>query len=183
MNENLPTFVVLPDRRGFASNGPKNWSSAFLPAMSQGTIIRPGTPEPVTHLFPPKSAEYLTPAAERDAGELLAKLNGGYAEGRKGDSRLEARIQSYEMAARMQIAAPEALNLSREPDYIRAMYGLSPDGTKWPKTINWKEEADYFGRKCLSARRLLAETLSPGLPGIVVAGTITPVTVSAMDGA
>jgi hypothetical protein len=55
----------------------------------------------------------------------------------------------------MQLAAPEALDLSREPDYIKSMYGLSPDGTKWPKEINWKEEADAFGRKCLSARRLL----------------------------
>lgn len=155
MNDNLPTFVVLPDRRGFASNGPKNWSSAFLPAVNQGTIIRPGTAEPVTHLFPPKSADYLTPGADKDAGELLKKMNRSHAAERRGDSRLEARIKSYELAARMQLAAPEALDLSKEPGYIREMYGLSPDGTKWPKEINWKEEADYFGRKCLSARRLL----------------------------
>jgi hypothetical protein len=155
MNENLPTFVVLPDRRGFASNGPKNWSSSFLPAVNQGTIIRPGTPEPVTHLFPPKSAKFLTPGAERDAIKLLAKLNRKHSFQSGNDSRLDARIQSYELAARMQLAAPEALDLSREPAYIRKMYGLSPEGTSWPKTINWKEEADYFGRKCLSARRLL----------------------------
>lgn len=155
MNDNLPTFVVLPDRRGFASNGPKNWSSAFLPAVNQGTIIRPGTAEPVTHLFPPEGAGYVTPEADKDAGELLTNLNRSYAADRGGDSRLEARIKSYELAARMQMAAPEALDLSKEPDYIREMYGLSPDGTKWPKEINWKEEADYFGRKCLSARRLL----------------------------
>ncbi|MDG1672136.1 MAG: DUF1501 domain-containing protein [Akkermansiaceae bacterium] len=155
MNDNLPTFVVLPDHRGFASNGPKNWSSAFLPAVNQGTIIRPGTKEPITHLNPPESAAYLTPQAETDAGRLLAKLNGEHFTQRASDSRLDARIKSYELAARMQLAAPEALDISGEPDYIRKMYGLEPDGRSWPKEINWKEEADYFGRKCLTARRLL----------------------------
>lgn len=155
MNDNLPTFVVLPDHRGFASNGPKNWSSAFLPAINQGTIIRPGTKEPITHLNAPESADYLTPQAETDAGRLLAKLNGEHFAQRASDSRLDARIKSYELAARMQLAAPEALDISGEPDYIRKMYGLEPDGRSWPKEINWKEEADYFGRKCLTARRLL----------------------------
>lgn len=155
MNDNLPTFVVLPDHRGFASNGPKNWSSAFLPAVNQGTIIRPGTKEPITHLNAPESAKYLTAQAETDAGHLLAKLNNGHFAQRASDSRLDARIKSYELAARMQLAAPEALDISGEPDYIRKMYGLEPDGRSWPKEINWKEEADYFGRKCLTARRLL----------------------------
>ena len=155
MNDNLPTFVVLPDHRGFASNGPKNWSSAFLPAINQGTIIRPGTKEPITHLNAPESAAYLTPQAETDAGQLLAKLNNEHFAQRASDSRLDARIKSYELAARMQLAAPEALDISGEPDYIRKMYGLEPDGRSWPKEINWKEEADYFGRKCLTARRLL----------------------------
>ncbi|YCM46282.1 DUF1501 domain-containing protein [Verrucomicrobiaceae bacterium 227] len=152
LNENLPTFVVLPDHRGFASNGPKNWGSAFLPAVDQGTVIRPGTREPITHLRAP---ELLGGKADRDAQAVLRQLNGRYAEARPGDSRLDARIRSYELAARMQLAAPEALSLKNEPEYIRKMYGLSPDGTSWPKEINWKEEADYFGRKCLSARRLL----------------------------
>ncbi|MBR9759081.1 DUF1501 domain-containing protein [bacterium] len=155
MNDNLPTFVVLPDHRGFASNGPKNWSSAFLPAINQGTIIRPGTKEPITHLNAPESAAYLTPQAETDAGQLLAKLNNEHFAQRASDSRLDARIKSYELAARMQLAAPEALDISGEPDYIRKMYGLEPDGRSWPKEINWREEADYFGRKCLTARRLL----------------------------
>ena len=155
MNDNLPTFVVLPDHRGFASNGPKNWSSAFLPAINQGTIIRPGTKEPITHLNAPESAAYLTPQAETDAGQLLAKLNNEHFAQRASDSRLDARIKSYELAARMQLAAPEALDISGEPNYIRKMYGLEPDGRSWPKEINWKEEADYFGRKCLTARRLL----------------------------
>ena len=80
-NDNLPTFVVLPDHRGFASNGPKNWASAFLPAAHQGTIIRPGTAEPITHLHPPKGAKYLTAQAERDAGILLEKMNRQYSDG------------------------------------------------------------------------------------------------------
>ena len=155
MNDNLPTFVVLPDHRGFASNGPKNWGSAFLPAQHQGTIIRPGTPNPIADLRPPGSARYITPAAEADGRALLAKVNGAYAAEREGDSRLEARIKSYELAARMQLAAPEALDLSGEPASIRKMYGLAPDGKKWPKDINAEEEADHFGRKCLTARRLL----------------------------
>ncbi|MGC6464315.1 MAG: DUF1501 domain-containing protein [Akkermansiaceae bacterium] len=152
LNDNLPTFVVLPDHRGYASNGPKNWSSAFLPAVDQGTVIRPGTKNPITHLQSPSG---LGLEAERDAARLLEELNGRFADERPEDSRLEARIKSYELAAKMQLAAPEALDLKSEPEYIREMYGLSPDGTKWPKEINWKEEADYFGRKCLAARRLL----------------------------
>ena len=74
---------------------------------------------------------------------------------REGDSRLEARIKSYELAARMQLAAPEALDISREPKYIKDMYGLKPDGVSWDKEINAPEEANHFGRKCLAARRLL----------------------------
>lgn len=152
LNENLPTFVVLPDHRGYASNGPKNWSAAFLPAVDQGTVIRPGSTSPITHLTTPAA---MGREAEREAAQLLEKLNGRFAAQRPEDSRLEARIRSYELAARMQLAAPEALDLKREPEYLRKMYGLAPDGTKWPKEINWKEEADSFGRKCLTARRLL----------------------------
>ena len=155
MNDNLPTFVVLPDHRGFGSNGPKNWGAAFLPAQHQGTIIRPGMANPITDLRPPRSAKYINPDVDADSHALLSRVNGAYAAERTGDSRLEARIKSYELAARMQLAAPEALDISKEPEYIREMYGLQPDGTKWDKNINGKEEADYFGRKCLAARRLL----------------------------
>jgi len=65
MNENLPTFVVLPDVRGFAPNGPANWSSGFLPAAHQGTMIRVGKPNPIFDLFPPESARFITPDSER----------------------------------------------------------------------------------------------------------------------
>ena len=155
MNDNLPTFVVLPDHRGFASNGPKNWGAAFLPAQHQGTIIRPGMANPIVDLRPPSTAKYITPEVEDDSHAILAKVNRSHAAAREGDSRLEARIKSYELAARMQLAAPEALDITKEPKYIREMYGLQPDGTKWDKNINAKEEADHFGRKCLTARRLL----------------------------
>ena len=155
MNDDLPTFVSLPDHRGFGSNGAKNWASAFLPTMHQGTIIRPGTASPIVDLNPPASAKFITPSSEASGHSVLAKLNAAHAATREGDSRLEARIRSYALAARMQLAAPEALDISQEPDYIKRMYGLAPDGTKWPQNINGAEETDYFGRKCLAARRLL----------------------------
>ena len=155
MNDNLPTFVVLPDHRGFGSNGPKNWGAAFLPAQHQGTIIRPGTENPIVDLHPPASAKYITAGAESDGQAILSRINRAHAAEREGDSRLEARIKSYELAARMQLAAPEALDITGEPAYIRKMYGLQADGKKWPKEINAVEEADHFGRKCLTARRLL----------------------------
>ena len=153
LNDNLPTFVVLPDHRGFASNGPKNWAAAFLPAQHQGTIIRPGTANPIADLFPPEGK--VTPAANRDGLELLKKLNLDHQAGREADSRLEARIRAYELTAKMQLAAPEALDISKEPPHILKMYGLDHNVNKWPKEINPQEEVDYMGRKCLIARRLL----------------------------
>lgn len=152
-NENLPTFVVLPDRRGFGSNGPKNWAAAFLPTHHQGTIIRPGTENPIADLLP--KAKYVSPASDRQALALLAKLNRQHQEAREGDSRLDARIRSYELAAKMQLSAPEALDLSREPKHILKMYGLDHGRTTFDKKINPLEETEYFGRKCLVARRLL----------------------------
>lgn len=155
-NENLPSFVVLPDHRGLASNGTKNWSSMFLPAEHQGTVIRPGAATPIDDLFPPKDSDYITPAADRDGLALLEKLNSGYAADRPGDSRLTARIRSYELAARMQLSATEALDVSKEPQYIKDLYGLAPEGPGVADTeINAKAETEFFGRKCLVARRLL----------------------------
>jgi hypothetical protein len=155
MNENLPTFVVLPDHRGFASNGPKNWDSAFLPPQHSGSIIYPGRPNPIADLFPDKRGTFVNAQSERDSHTLLAKLNHEHLESRAGDDRLDARIRSYELAARMQLAAPEALDISKEPEYILDAYGIDRTTKEWPKEINAREEADYFGRKCLVARRLL----------------------------
>lgn len=154
LNENLPTFVVLPDHRGFPSNGQKNWDSAFLPASHQGTIIRPGTASPIADLFPGKN-DFVTPAGDSAGLELMSKLNRDHAAQRPGDSRLEARIQSYELAARMQLAAPEALDISKEPKHILKLYGVDQGNGSFPKEINTPEETDIFGRKCLIARRLL----------------------------
>lgn len=153
LNDNLPTFVVLPDHRGFASNGPKNWGSAFLPASTQGTAVFPQRTLPIADLHVPPERQ--APLADRDGLQLLEQLNSAHALGRPGDSRLEARIRSYQLAAHMQLSAPEALDLSGEPAHILRMYGLENPGRTYPDTINAAEETEYFGRKCLIARRLL----------------------------
>ncbi len=155
LNENLPAFVVLPDHRGLASNGTKNWDAAFLPAQHQGTVIFPGNETPIADLFPDKRAGFITPDSETAALAVLAGLNATHAASRPDDNRLDARIRSYELAARMQLAAPDALDISREPQRILDMYGIRNDVREWPKEINAPEEMDAFGRKCLAARRLL----------------------------
>ncbi len=154
MNDNLPTFVVLPDHRGFASNGAKNWDSAFLPALHQGTMIFPGRPNPVADLFPAE-AGFASQTSEKAGHELFRLLNREHAEERNGDSRLDARIRSYELAGRMQLAAPEALDLTQEPAHVLRMYGLDATPAQHPTEINPLEEREYFARKCLVARRLL----------------------------
>ena len=155
MNDNLPTFVVLPDHRGLGSNGTKNWDSAFLPAQHQGTVIYPGTANPIADLFPAPQGDYITRPGDADGIALAGRLNARHAATRDGDARLDARIRSYELAARMQLAAPEALDLSQEPAHILKLYGLDHGRTTFDKEINPLEETDYFGRKCLVARRLL----------------------------
>jgi hypothetical protein len=154
-NDNLPTFVVLPDHRGFASNGVKNWDAAFLPSQHSGTIIQPGTPNPVADLFPGKGAGLLRLGSEPATQALLAELNQAHAATRPGDQRLEARIRSYELAARMQLAAPEALDLQAEPAHVQKLYGLERGPQAWAKEINEAEETFVFGQRCLAARRLL----------------------------
>jgi hypothetical protein len=131
MNENLPTFV------------------------DQGTIIYPGQERPIADLFPGPKGGYVSKASEADTHELLDRLDRAHAAARPGDGRLDARIRSYELAARMQLAAPEALDLSKEPAHVLKLYGLDHNNATWPKEINAAEETDYFGRKCLAARRLL----------------------------
>ncbi len=142
MNRDLPTFVCLPDARGFPPNGAKNWSAGFLPAQHQGTMIRPGRAAPIAALHPPESSFV---DAETDASALafLERLNTTYAESRPGDARLEARIRSYELAARLQTSAPEVLDLAGESRATRDLYGLDHEAT-----------AD-LGRRCLVARRLI----------------------------
>ena len=143
MTANLPTFVVLPDPRGFAPNGPVNWSSGFLPAAHQGTMVRVGKPNPIFDLFPPESARYITRESEKEGLALLQELNRRHQATRAGDSRLDARIASYEMAAQLQLHAPEVLDISGESGSMKKLYGLDEPIT------------EDFGRRCLIARRLL----------------------------
>jgi hypothetical protein len=154
MNDNLPTFVVLPDHRGFGSNGPKNWGTAFLPSQHQGTVIYPGTDNPVADLYPPKT-DFISTEGDAAGLALLGQLNREHARDHQGDSRLEARIRSYELAAKMQLAAPEALDFSQETAHTLKMYGIDDVPASFDKEINPREETVYFGRKCLAARRLL----------------------------
>ncbi len=111
LTDNLPAFVVLPDPRGFPPNGPQNWGSAFLPAEHQATMVRPSAKTPIADLFPPKDS-FVTRGSDADMLAALAKLNRRHEMERPGDSRLDARIRSYEMAARMQLSAPEVLDLA-----------------------------------------------------------------------
>ena len=155
MNDNLPTFVVMPDHRGLASNGVKNWDAAFLPAQHSGAVVYPGSESPVADLHPHRTGAWITPDSEAATQRLLADLNRDHAAARAGDSRLEGRIRSYELAARMQLAAPEALDLKAEPAHVLKLYGLDRGPRAWPKEINDEEETFYFAQKCLAARRLL----------------------------
>ncbi len=155
LNENLPTFVVLPDHRGMASNGTKNWDSAFLSASHQGTVIYPESKTPIADLFPPEGTGYVTRTGDAAGIDVLGKLNRRHAADRAGDERLDARIRSYELAAKMQLAAPEALDISKEPAHVLKLYGLDHGKSSFDKEINPIEETDYFGRKCLVARRML----------------------------
>lgn len=154
-NHNLPSFVVLPDPRGLASNGTKNWDAAFLPAQHQGTVIYPGSETPITDLFPGRQGTWINAQSSQDGLKVMDSLNRRHASARSGDERLEARIRSYELAASMQLAAPEALDISKESPKTLEMYGIRNDVREWPRAINDAEEMDGFGRRCLAARRLL----------------------------
>jgi len=154
LTDDLPTFVVLPDPRGLPPNGPMNWGAGFLPAQHQGTMIHPSTPNPVADLFPP-AGSFVRRADEALMHETLRRLNRRHEAERPGDSRLDARIRSYELAARMQLSAPQVLDLSKEPRHILHMYGLDSLDIPVRTEINERSEIAYFGRNCLVARRLL----------------------------
>ncbi len=137
LTDNLPTFVVLPDVRGLGPNGASNWSAGFLPAVHQGTLLRPGA-APILHLKPPPG---VSPARQRATLDLLQQMNELDTE--PGDSEMGARISSYELAFRMQSHAPEAVDLTKEPEHIRRMYGLD------------RQQTAEFGSRCLLARRMV----------------------------
>jgi hypothetical protein len=137
--DNLPTFVVLPDSRSLPTGGANNWSSGFLPARHQGVVLNAGG-SPVRDLLPATPIDAATQAARFAAVE---QLNRRHLAERGRDDALESRLRSYELAARMQLAIPEAVNLGDETAATQALYG-----------VDRKECAD-FARSCLLARRLV----------------------------
>ena len=142
ISENLPAFVVLPDRIGMTYNGEGNFSSGFLAAQHQGTVVRAQGRTPIADLFPHEKHPFATREADRQGLELLERINREHLKNREADSRLEARIDAYQLAARMQLSAPEAFDLDRETAATQAAYGIG------------QGLADDFGRRCLLARRL-----------------------------
>ncbi|MBX3444664.1 MAG: DUF1501 domain-containing protein [Planctomyces sp.] len=144
LTDDLPTFVVLPDPRGLPYNGMGNFTAGFLPAMHQGTLINPSAPTPIPDLHPAPTGRYVTPASTAAGLDLLQHMNRRYAAERPGDSRLEARVESYELAARMQLAAPETFDLSRESESVHRAYGTDAPAHE-----------GGFARNCLLARRML----------------------------
>src|SRR5882724_6262117 len=155
LNDNLPTFVVLPDHRGLASNGNKNWDASFLPSQHSGTVVSTESKQPVQFLFPDQHGKYVTNDSEAATQHLLKEMNKLHAADRADDQRLAGRLASYELAARMQLAAPEALDWQKEPEHVKKLYHLDNIPASFPAEINDREETIYFGRRCLIARRLL----------------------------
>lgn len=137
--DNLPAFVVLPDSRSVPTGGANNWTSGFLPARHQGIVLN--TRGPAIRDLQPASG--LGTETQRARFEALAQLNRQHLQARVGEDALASRIRSYELAARMQLAVPEAVDLEREPASMRALYGLD------------QPECAEFARSALLARRLL----------------------------
>ncbi|MFT4691298.1 MAG: hypothetical protein ACI9OD_003521 [Limisphaerales bacterium] len=138
-NQNLPAFVVIKDSASTVVNGVRNWGSGFMPAVYQGIEFKSGG-TPVKYLDNPKGVDR---QRQRDKLDLLAELNRDFNVGRESNTELEARIRSYELAYQMQAEAPGAIDLSRETQATRGLYGLDDKRTA------------TFGRNCLLARRLV----------------------------
>lgn len=141
LSEDLPAFVVLPDPRGLPPGGVLNWGAGFLPAIHQGTVIATDAEKPpIADLFPPKG--YIE-GSEQKGREFLQVLNRTHAAARRENSELEARMAAYELAARLQLSAPEATNVSGESEATKKLYQLD------------HEDIGPFGRQCLLARRMV----------------------------
>jgi len=138
-NQNLPAYVVLDDPLGLPVNGTQNWQAGFLPPVYQGTRIR-STGSPILNLRP----EYQQPSEiARLSKDLLSKLDDIHKRNHPDQMELDARISSYELAARLQLSASDALDVMKEDEATRAMYGVG------------EEPTDSYGRRCLMARRLV----------------------------
>ncbi len=138
-NRDLPAFVVLPDPGGGLKGGPPAWGSGYLPASFQGVPMRGGA-KPILHLAPP---EGISTAQQRRTLDFLRELNRRHLDQRDGDDELAARMQSYELAFRMQAAAPELVELQQETSDTQRLYGID------------RKETEEFGRRCLLARRMI----------------------------
>ncbi len=121
-NDNLPTFVAMPDVRGEPPNGKANWSSGFLPAQHQAIVV--AAHEPIRNLNRPTG---ISEAAEKSSRELLRQLDQRYASVHPGESELQARVAAYELAAKMQLSAPEICDLAKESTEVHQLYGTSDE--------------------------------------------------------
>ncbi|HEV3260709.1 MAG TPA: DUF1501 domain-containing protein [Gemmataceae bacterium] len=139
-NQNLPAFVAIPDPRGMPPSGPANWSNGFLPAAFQGTAF--SADQPIANLNAPKGT---SATGEKDVRDFLDRLNEEHLSRNPGHSELRTRIAAYELAARMQLSAPEVGNLSRESAATLRLYGTDSSNPI---------KAGY-ARNCILARRLL----------------------------
>jgi hypothetical protein len=139
VSENLPGYVVMLDHAEDPPGGSRNWSTGFMPPTYQGTKFRDG-PNPVLHLAP---AEPVGPERQRAKLDFIQELNRRHQSRRQEDGELDARIAAYELAYRMQSAAPEAVDLAQETEDTKRLYGLDQKTT------------ERFGRNCLLARRLV----------------------------
>ncbi|MFN6164651.1 MAG: DUF1501 domain-containing protein [Planctomycetota bacterium] len=149
INQNLPGYVVMLDPRGGPTSGAPNWSSGYMPAAYQGTLIRTSS-EPILNLQPPPN---ITRDMQRREIDLVQKLNAQHRALRADvASDLDARIASYELAFQLQMAAPEALDLSQETALTLERYGLNEPKPDWhPLALG----PSTFGRQCLIARRMV----------------------------
>jgi hypothetical protein len=140
-SRNLPGFVVMsdPKGRGLPKGHAANWSAGFLPGVYQGTHLKP-TGQPIDNLQRP---EAMTDQAQRSQLDLLKQLNSEHLRQYPGEEELAARIESFELAYRMQMAAPEAIDVEAEPAHIQELYGVNDS------------QCDHFARQCLIARRLV----------------------------
>ena len=138
-NQDLPGYVVLLDKRGGPISGQPNWSSGFMSAAFSGTLFRPDG-DPILDLRGP---DLMDNHAQREQLDMLAQLNQQHLDERPGGQELAARINSYELAYRMQSATPEAVDLAQETPKTLDEYGVG------------KAPTDEFGRNCLIARRLV----------------------------
>lgn len=138
VNQNLPGYVVMLDETGGPISGAKNWTSGYMPAAFQGTVFRSdGIP-----IWDLKHVDNMDRRQQRHLLDTLQQFNSGHLADRVDNSALSARIANYELAYKMQATAPEAVDLKKEPEHIKNMYGLDH-----PRTSK-------FGKKCLLARRL-----------------------------